>query len=325
MTADIAFFESFREERQQIEEQLPPTINPLFFQDTVQEAGLSAVPAKFISVRTQSVIPDEWKDGLDAVLTRSQGFDHIHRMFTNCVKPVALGYLGPYCSRAVAEHALMTVLMLVKNAKTQLHQFHRFHREGLTGHELLRRKVLIFGVGQIGAETARLCGAWDMDVKGVDIDPKWGGIEYVELDQGLAWAEIVVCAAALTVETAGLLNYQRLSTLQPGAVFVNVSRGEISPPEDLGRLLDEQRLAGVGLDVYPDERELGERMRGGDTGDPLVRRMSAFAHRANVICTPHNAFNSAEALARKTSRTAEAVAAFFESGTFPYPVPEITG
>ncbi|MCA9403481.1 MAG: hydroxyacid dehydrogenase [Candidatus Omnitrophica bacterium] len=323
MIADIAFFEAFTTERQQITEQLPPTINPVFYQETIQEAGASTLPAKFISVRTQSVIPDGWKPELDAVLTRSQGFDHIHRMFTDCVKPVALGYLGPYCSRAVAEHALMLLLMLIKNAKAQLGQFPRFYREGLTGREVFRRKVLIFGVGQIGTETAMLCRACGMDVRGVDIDPKWDGIQYVSLDEGLPWAEVVICAAALTEITAGLLNRERLASLTTGALFINVSRGEISPMEDLVGLIDEKRLGGVGLDVFPDEKDLGEKMRSGDIDDPLVRQVTAFAGRPNVICTPHNAFNSAEALALKTSRTVESVAVFYESGRFPYPVPQI--
>ncbi len=320
--ADIAFFEVFTEEEEKIRRHLPPSLNPVFYKETVQESGERVAPSRFVSIRTQSAIPVEWHDQIDAVLTRSQGYDHIHRMFTNCAKPMALGYLGPYCSRAVAEHAVLVMMMLLKKIKCQLRQFGRFQRDGLTGAETSRRRVLIFGVGQIGSEIGRLCRAWDMDVRGVDIQPKWEGIEYVSLDEGLAWAQVIFCAATLNSATEGLLTHARLSAAE-GAVFVNISRGEISPVDDLIRLVDEGRLSGVGLDVYPDESELGDHMRRAEDQDPAVGRIRAFADYPNVICTPHNAFNTVEALDEKSRRTIEAVSAFFESGRFPCPVPPV--
>lgn len=321
MTADMAFFEAFLEEQEQIKQRLPASIKALYFKETIQESAVSGPPARCISVRTQSVIPQSWQENLDGVLTRSQGFDHIHRMFKSCAKNVALGYLGPYCSRAVAEHALTTMLVLMKRFKSQIQQFHRFHRDGLTGKESSRRRVLIFGVGQIGTEIAKLCQAWDMQVKGVDINPRWGGIEYVDLDEGLRWAEIVFCAAPLTKRTERIFNYQSFGETGSIALFINVSRGEISPVEDLMALLEEKRLLGVGLDVYPDEKRLGEKMRAGDADDPYVRQMTAFANHPKVICTPHNAFNTEEALERKITHTIDSVVAFFDEGRFPFPIP----
>lgn len=323
MNADIAFFECFREEEKNIREHLPSAIEAVFFKETIQEAAAEHPPSRFLSIRTQSVIPDGWHDQLDAVLTRSQGFDHIHRMFTNCVKPVALGYLGPYCSRAVAEHALMLLLMSLKKTKAQMQQFYRFDRDGLTGTELSRRRVLIFGVGQIGSEIGRLCRAWDMDVRGVDIQPKWMEIDYVGLDEGIAWAEVIICAAPLTEDTRGLLNYACLSGGRPHKVLINISRGELSPVEDLLRLLDGGQLSAVGLDVFPGEKDLGDKMRRGESADPAVERVTRLADHPGVICTPHNAFNSAEALERKSRRTIEAVTQYFEAGRFPFPVPQI--
>lgn len=321
MTADVAFFEAFLEEQEQIQQRLPASIKALYYKETIQESAVNEPPARFISVRTQSVIPQSWQPNLDGVLTRSQGFDHIHRMFKSCAKDIALGYLGPYCSRAVAEHAVATMLFLMKKVKSQMQQYYRFQRDGLTGKEAARRRVLIFGVGQIGTKIANLCQAWDMQVKGVDINPKWDGIEYVDLDEGLRWAEIVFCAAPLTKLTDRLLNYQSFRRAAAKVYFINVSRGDISPIDDLLKLLEEKILLGVGLDVYPDEKMLGNKMRAGDADDPLVRQMTTFANHPNVICTPHNAFNTEEALAKKISQTVDSVRAYFDDGRFPYAVP----
>lgn len=321
MTPDIAFYETFLEEQEHIQQRLDPSLNAVYFKETIQESNSKDLPARVISIRTQSEIPADWKENIDAVLTRSQGYDHLHRMFITCAKSIVLGYLGPYCARAVAEHAVTVMLMLLKKMKVQMQQFQQFKRDGMTGGETIGRKVLIFGVGHIGSDIARLCQAWGMSVKGVDIDPKWDGVEYVALDDGLAWAEIVFCAAPLTDKTEGLFNYERLQNTAQPRLFINISRGEISPLDDLKLLLEDGRVAGIGLDVYPAEQALGEKMRQGVYNDPDVQLLINFAEHQRVICTPHNAFNTVEGLARKSDRTVEAITDYFSHGRFPYPVP----
>ncbi|HNR51690.1 MAG TPA: NAD(P)-dependent oxidoreductase, partial [Deltaproteobacteria bacterium] len=126
----------------------------------------------------------------------------------------------------------------------------------------------------------------------------------------------------LTPENREIFRYEVLKQAKPGAVFVNIARGELSPHNDLLRLLDEGRLGGVALDVYENEAELAVGLRSGSAGgNETVQAYLGLKDRENVILTPHNAFNTTEALQRKASQSAEQVVRFLSEKTFVWSVP----
>jgi len=163
-----------------------------------------------------------------------------------------------------------------------------------------------------------------MKVAGADIDRKLPSLEYVDLIPGLAWADVVVCAASLTSETRNMLNYETLRRVKTGTLFINVARGEISPLKDLQRLLDEKILGGLGLDVYEEEDTVAQWLRS-DRKQKINEKTTIaldLNQRKNVVLTPHNAFNTEEALARKAEQTIESVVSFLAEKKFSFPVPE---
>jgi D-lactate dehydrogenase len=97
-------------------------------------------------------------------------------------------------------------------------------------------------------------------------------------------------------------------------VFVNIGRGEFTPTEDMVMLLDEGHLGGLALDVYENESTLAVALRSGKSGFPLLGR-------PNVILTPHNAFNTAEAVDRKARQTIQQIDHFLMHNWFLWPVP----
>jgi D-lactate dehydrogenase len=106
-------------------------------------------------------------------------------------------------------------------------------------------------------------------------------------------------------------------------LFINVSRGEISPLQDVRRLLDERILAGAGLDVYAEEQAVADYLRSKSGPAPdTATALLALQDDERVLCTPHNAFNTREALERKAQLTSEAILAFLNSGRFPHPLPD---
>ena len=161
-----------------------------------------------------------------------------------------------------------------------------------------------------------------MVVKGVDIVETLKEIEYVALSEGMAWADVVVCALSLTEQTDGMLNYRAFENARQGVVFINIARGEISPIEDLKRLFDEGKIAGIGLDVYPQESFLADSLRAQQPVETLCGKlMLELAKNEEVLLTPHNAFNTKEALEQKASLTVASVVDYLNKGIFPYPVP----
>ena len=319
---DVVFFEAFAEEQKLLKKFCPKHIRADFISATIQESSLKEPPATFISIRTQSRIPAAWAQDLDGILTRSTGYEHVLTYKERTRSSLALGYLPSYCARAVAEQAFLMIFSLLRKAKEQQKNFLSFDRDGLTGSECQGKKILIVGVGRIGKEVARIARGLGMKVLGVDIVRRHPSLDYVPLGRGLAWADVVVCACALTDKTFGMLDHETLRRAKKGTVLINVARGEISPLKDLKRLLDEKILGGLGLDVYENEEAVAQDLRSRRRASPKTKIVLDLSKKDNVMFTPHNAFNTREALERKARQSFDSVISFLTRKKFPFPVPE---
>ena len=316
------FYEVFQEEAMALRKYVGHKYHAEFTADTTQLGGQDKPPAPVISIRTQSLIPDSWAKHLKGIHARSVGYEHVLQYEERNGVRLASGYLPNYCSRSVAEHALLLMMELLKKSVKQHAQFASFNRDNLTGSELLHKNLLVVGVGNIGSEVVALGRGVAMQVKGVDIVRNDKELDYVTLDQGVEWADVIVCALPNARETIGMLGYDVLKNAKPGLVLVNVSRGEVSPIRDMKQLLDEGVLAGLGLDVFEEENILGDYLRTGrgslsDSGKIILE----LAHRENTVFTPHNGFNTHESVDRKARQSCEAVSEFLNKGRFPHPVP----
>jgi len=301
----VYFFEAFEEEVAALRRHLPAGVDAGFTWRAIQEAGDALPPARLISIRTQSVIPAAWHAQLDGILSRTTGYDTVSGLTVRC------GYLPLYCNRAVAEQAMLLWMALLRKLPAQMAQFGRFHRDGLTGRECAGKNLLVVGAGHIGGEIVKIGRGLGMNVRRVDLIPARAD---TGIEEGLPWADIVVCSMNLTPQNRGYFRYDRLKQTKHGALFVNVARGEHAPTAGLARLLDEGHLGGVAVDVYENESAVATALRAGAGTLPL-------AGRPNVICTPHNSFNTAEAVERKSEQGAKSVAQFLATGVFPWPVP----
>jgi D-lactate dehydrogenase len=319
---DIFFYEAFAEEADALRQHMSSSIDAGYTWKTIQEYGADEPPAAVISIRTQSALPAQWATQLRAVLSRSTGYDHLLDYRNGIDRDLALGYLPLYCHRAVAEQAMLLWMALLRKLDLQVRNFTKFHRDGLTGHEAQGKTLLVVGVGNIGSEVYRIGRGLGMNVLGVDIVQDKTDVHYVSLAQGLRQADIIVAAMNLTPTNRGYFGYEVLRNAKRGAVFVNISRGEFSPSSDLLKLLREGHLGGVALDVYNQEPKLARALRSGSQATaPELRATLALAEMENVILTPHNAFNTEEAVQRKAEHSARQVAYFLAEGRFLWPVP----
>jgi len=317
---DIFFYEAFEEEEQALKRHLPANIKAGFTWKTIQEKAEHQPSAQIISIRTQSLIPISYATQISGILTRSTGYEHIQNYLHKCRKNLPCGYLPLYCNRAVAEQTMLLWMSLLRKLPQQLHQFIDFNRNGLTGRECQHKTLLVVGVGNIGYEVVQIGKGLGMKVLGVDIDKKHSDVTYISIEAGLAQADIVVCTMNLTPNNVGYFNYQLLKGAKSGLIFVNIARCELSPTADLLRLIDENILGGVALDVYEKESELAILLRQGKIGKVNTETL-ALAKRSNVILTPHNAFNAVEALERKAAHSVQQIIHFLENGQFLWPVP----
>ena len=95
----------------------------------------------------------------------------------------------------------------------------------------------------------------------------------------LARSDYVSLHVALTDDTRHLIAAPQLAAMKPEAVLLNGARGEVVDLEALAAALDSGRLAGAGLDVFPDEPFLE---------DHPIKRCE------QVVMTPHMADQTPE-------------------------------
>ena len=194
--------------------------------------------------------------------------------------PVTVTNVSGIHGIAIGEFVLEIMLMFAKRAPLcfQLKQekrFDRFFPDTLRG-----RTVGIIGLGHIGREVARLAKAFGMRVMATRRSAREGSrarytdIVYPrdQLTDMLGQSDFVVLALPLTRETAGLIGERQLRAMKPGAYLVNVARGAVIDEGALIRALEENWIAGAGLDVFSTE--------------PLPRD-SRLWELPNVIMSPH--------------------------------------
>jgi glyoxylate/hydroxypyruvate reductase len=167
---------------------------------------------------------------------------------------------------AMAEYAIAGMLFFAKG----LHQAVIDRAAGRFDHRVYRPLLLegktmcVIGAGGIGREVGRLAAALGMRVIGTRRHPEPAatlppGFEQIggagDLDRFLAESDVVAVCCQWTPETTGLIDAARLAAMKPGAVLVNVARGEIMDEAALAAALARGHLRGVVLDVYNGEFE----------------------------------------------------------------------
>lgn len=126
---------------------------------------------------------------------------------------------------------------------------------------LAGKTACVVGAGGIGQEVGRLFAGVGMRVVGTRRSPAAPTEGFVEiggpgdLDRYLAEADVVAICCQWTPETTHLFDTARFGGMKPGAILVNVARGEIIDEAALAEAVQGDRLRGVVLDVYDGEFE----------------------------------------------------------------------
>ena len=161
--------------------------------------------------------------------------------------------------------------------------------------ELAGKTLGIVGMGAIGSRVARIADAFGMRVIYYSTSGTSHCKEYpsVSLDELLRESDVISIHAPYNPSTAGLIGYRELCKMKPTAFLVNTGRGGIAVEADLVRAVDEERIAGIGIDVYEKE-PLG-----------LDHPYLHSKHPERILLSPHIAWYSKEARARLAHEMAE--------------------
>jgi len=163
---------------------------------------------------------------------------------------------------SVAEHVIMTILVLVRNFVPAHEQVARGEWDvaavAKNEYDLEGKTVGTVAVGRIGERVLRRLKAFDCkELLYFDYQPlsaekeKEIGCRRVEsLEEMLAQCDVVTINCPLHEKTRGLFNKDLINKMKPGSWLVNTARGAIVVKEDVAEALKSGQLRGYGGDVW---------------------------------------------------------------------------
>jgi D-lactate dehydrogenase len=223
-----------------------------------------------------------------------------------------------YSPHAVAEHTVALILTLNR----QIHRAYNRVREGnfaldgLLGFDLHGLTLGIIGTGKIGFEVAKIMSGFGCQVVGYDLTPhpdsKQIGIQYVELDDIFALADILTLHCPLTPQTHHIIDTQAVHKMKTGVMLINTSRGAVIDTLAVVNGLKSGKIGYLGLDVYEEEEGLFfEDLSNIVLQDDIFARLLTFP---NVVITGHQAFFTRNALEKIAHTTLTNITEFQKLG-----------
>ncbi|GAC1564912.1 MAG: phosphoglycerate dehydrogenase [Ktedonobacteraceae bacterium] len=194
---------------------------------------------------------------------------------------------------AAAEHTIAMLMAMARHIPTANSSMKagKWEKSRFLGVEVRNKTLGVIGLGKVGKEVAQRAQGLAMQV--IAYDPYVSqehasqlGITMLSLDELLQQADFVTLHTSWTggpQGTRGLIGARELTLLKPGARLINCARGGLIDEEALLHALNENRLAGVALDVFSQEPV---------RDDEILRQLLAHER---VIATPHLGASTEEA------------------------------
>ena len=249
--------------------------------------------------------PAEAFDGADALKMIAVAFTGIDHVALDVCRErgIEVRNCAGYSDVSVAELTLgLTIDVLRKVGAADAAVRAGQTSAGLVGTEICGKTVGIVGCGKIGCATGRLFKAFGARVLGYarheHPEAAEAGIEQVSLEQLLAESDIVSLHLPNNDATRKSFGAEQFAQMKDGAVFINCARGAIVDNDALAQALNDDKLAGAGIDVFDME--------------PPIPADYALVNAKNCIFTPHVGFLTHEAMQRRAKIEFDNVLAYVE-------------
>jgi len=323
----IIFFDVESWEKDYIEENFKD-FSPTLIHETLSADNVDlAKDAEIISVFLPSKLNKDVLSKLTSlkhIATRSTGFDHID-IKTADKKDIVVSNVPFYGENTVAEMAFALILMISRKLYPSYLRSKdlKFNHDELMGFDLKDKTLGVVGMGHIGEYAARYGVGFGMKVLASDPFPneelaKEIGFTYAkDLDDMLKQADVITLHAPYNKHTHHLISMENVKLIKPGSILVNTARGGLIETEALIYALDNGILSGAGLDVIEGEPEMKEEWeviareyKEEQLKDIIMNHI--LIEREDVIVTPHNAFNTREAINRILETTQANIRGFIK-------------
>ncbi|MCA9381933.1 glycerate dehydrogenase, partial [Candidatus Dojkabacteria bacterium] len=217
-----------------------------------------------------------------------------------------------YCSATLSEFVFSMIINLTRD----IFLADKHVEEGgwdfalFKGVELRGKKIGIIGAGSNGAAVIRIAQGYGMKALVYTHNPtndkakELGIPDFVSLEQLLKDSDFITVHVPLNKQTFHMLGENEFKQMKPGVYFINTARGAIVDSNALYSSLENERLAGVALDVL-EESEPIEMSNVSDITRKIVQ------HPRSIV-TPHIAFCSEESMQRLSEVSVGNIEAFLK-------------
>jgi D-3-phosphoglycerate dehydrogenase len=206
-----------------------------------------------------------------------------------CKEKGIVVFNAPYSNtRSVVELAIGEIIMLMRSVFQRSTEIHngQWQKTAAGSREVRGKKLGIIGYGNIGSQLSILAEAMGMDVYYYDVEDKLAlgnATKINTLEEILAISDAVSLHVDDNAANNNFFGEKEISQMKDGAILINLARGFVVDIPALVSALKSKKIAGVAIDVYPEEpRKNGEfytELQGLD----------------NVILTPHVGGSTEEA------------------------------
>jgi D-lactate dehydrogenase len=324
----IIFFDTTAADRRFYRHHLGETAELAFYKEPLNEQNIHlAKEATLVSVHVPSKINAKVLHSLPQlkfIAARITGYDNIDVSAAHS-KGIIISTVPRYGQNTVAEYTFMLLLALSRKLIPALEQnrIGKIDHGMLTGFDLSGKTLGIIGTGSIGVHVIRIANGFGMPVIGYDPYPNLElqneyNFRYVSLNEIFENSDVLSLHAPYTGENKHIVNSRAFGLMKNGSVLINTSRGELVDTKALVAVLASGKLAGAALDVIEGENylQLNEEtellLHSSNHNFDYALEQLVLEKMPNVIISPHNAFNSREALERIGQTTLENIDNFLK-------------
>jgi D-lactate dehydrogenase len=262
---------------------------------------------------------------LKYIVCRSTGYDNIDIEAAK-KRDVAVCNVPNYGEHTVAEYAFTILLSITRKLQDSISQVQQgqIDHTKLVGTDLAGSTLGVIGAGRIGQRLIKIAKGFEMNIVAYDPFPmpevaKQLGFEYVELDELYSRADIVSLHVPGGKDNKKLVDKDSLAKFKDGAILINTARGDLVDNLALIEALQSGKLSGAGMDVLDGEamididHEIALLRQSNSKELKLSTELDVLEKMPNVILSPHNAYNTKQALQRIRKSTVETILGFKDS------------
>ncbi|WP_150466528.1 phosphoglycerate dehydrogenase [Francisella sp. SYW-9] len=192
-------------------------------------------------------------------------------------------------TRSVAELVLAEAILLIRNVIDKNAKAHRgqWLKSAENANEIRGKTLGIIGYGHIGMQLSVLAESIGFNVIFYDVEeklPLGNATQVGSLDQLLKQSDVVSLHVPQLPTTANMISTKQFDTMKENSVLINASRGNVVDIDALVKVLENGKLKGAAIDVFPIEPS--------SKGEIFESRLKEFD---NVFLTPHIGGSTLEA------------------------------